>query len=63
MLIILALYIVLAWLVFSRLKLVRWGWISGTIAMLGGVFILLVFLAMFNHLTPSGNFVVVARGR
>jgi multidrug resistance efflux pump len=61
MLIILALYIVLAWLVFSRLKLVRWGWISGTIAMLGGVFILLVFLAMFNHLTPSGNFVVVAR--
>ena len=32
MLIILTLYVVLAWLVFSKLKLVRWGWISGTIA-------------------------------
>ncbi|MET4210115.1 hypothetical protein [Bradyrhizobium sp. LA2.1] len=30
MLIILTLYIVLVWLIFSKLKLVRWGWGSGT---------------------------------
>jgi multidrug resistance efflux pump len=61
MLIILTLYIVLVWLIFSRLKLVRWGWGSGTVAVLIGAFILAVFLAMFNYLTPSGSFVVISR--
>ena len=61
MLIILTLYIVLVWLVFFRLKLLRWGWASGTVAGLVGAFILAVFLAMFNYLTPSGNFVVISR--
>jgi len=60
-LIILTLYIVLAWLIFSKLKLLKWGWVSGTIVMLGGVFILSIFLALFNYLTPSGSFTVVAR--
>jgi multidrug resistance efflux pump len=61
MLIILTLYLVLVWLIFSRLKLVKWGWASGTFAVLTGAFILAVFMAMFNYLTPSGNFVVVSR--
>lgn len=61
MLIILTLYIVLAWLLFSKLKLVKWGWVSGTVAALGGAFILAVFLALFNYLTPSGSFTVVSR--
>ena len=61
MLIILALYVVLLWLVFSKFKWSRLGWISGTVAALGGMFILAVFLAMFNHLTPSGTFTVVSR--
>jgi multidrug resistance efflux pump len=61
MLIILTVYIVMMWLVFSKFKLVKWGWISGTLAVLGGAFILAVFLAMFNHLTPSGSFTVVSR--
>ena len=61
MLIILTLYIVLVWLVLSKLKLVRWGWGSGTVAVLGGAFILAVFLAMFNYLTPSGSFTIVSR--
>ncbi len=55
------LYAVLVWLVFAKLKLLRWGWFSGTIATLFGVFILAVFLAMFNYLTPYGSFVVVSR--
>jgi multidrug resistance efflux pump len=61
MLIILTLYIVLVWLVFSKFKLVKWGWGSGTVAVLGGALILAVFLAMFNYLTPSGSFTVVSR--
>jgi multidrug resistance efflux pump len=61
MLIILCLYLVLVWLLFSKLKLVKWGWGSGSIAALGGVFILAIFLAMFNYLTPSGSLTVVSR--
>lgn len=61
MLIILALYTLLVWLLFSKLKLVSWGWISGAIVALGGASILAVFLALFNHLTPSGSFTVVSR--
>jgi multidrug resistance efflux pump len=61
MLIILALYIVLVWLIFSKLKLVAWGWFSGGFIVLGGALILAVFMGLFNYLTPSGRFVIVAR--
>jgi multidrug resistance efflux pump len=61
MLIIVGLYLALVWLIFSKFKLLRWGWFSGTVSVLIGGFILAVFLAMFNHLTPSGQFVVVSR--
>jgi len=54
------LYLTLVWLVFRSFKLVRWGWFSGTVSVLIGGFILAVFLAMFNYLTPSGSFVVTA---
>jgi multidrug resistance efflux pump len=60
-LIILGLYLTLVWLVFSKFKLVRWGWFSGTLAVVIGGFILAMFLAMFNYLTPSGSVVVVSR--
>ena len=61
MLIILCLYLVLVWLVFSRLKLLKWGWGSGSVTALVGAFILAVFLAMFNYLTPSGSLTVISR--
>src|ERR1700737_1154140 len=61
MVIILCLYLVALWLVFSKLKLVRWGWASGTVAVLVGAFILAVFLALFNYLTPSGWVTVAGR--
>src|SRR5947207_4773505 len=61
MLIILCLYIVSLWLVFSKFKLVRWGWVSGTVAVLIGGFILAIFLALFNYLTPSGRVTVTGR--
>src|SRR5712691_8377493 len=53
MVIILCLYVVAMWLVFSKFKLVRWGWLSGTMSLLIGGFILATFLALFNYLTPS----------
>ena len=61
MLIILCLYLVGLWLIFSKFKLVRWGWFSGTVAVLVGAFILAVFLALFNYLTPSGKVTVAGR--
>ncbi|QHO74001.1 hypothetical protein ACH79_16550 [Bradyrhizobium sp. CCBAU 051011] len=45
----------------SSFKLVRWGWASGTVAVLIGAFILAVFVALFNYLAPSGSFVVISR--
>jgi multidrug resistance efflux pump len=61
MVIILSLYVIALWLLFSKLKLVRWGWLSGTVAILVGVFILATFLALFNYLTPSGRVTVAGR--
>ena len=39
MVIILCLYFVALWLVLSKFKLVRWGWLSGTVSLLVGGFI------------------------
>jgi multidrug resistance efflux pump len=61
MVIILCLYLVALWAVFSKFKLVRWGWLSGTISLLVGGFILAIFLALFNYLTPSGRVTVTGR--
>jgi multidrug resistance efflux pump len=61
MIIILCLYVVGLWLVFSKFRLVRWGWASGTVAVLAGAFILAIFLALFNYLTPSGRVTVAGR--
>jgi multidrug resistance efflux pump len=61
MVIILCLYVVALWLVFSKFKLVKWGWLSGTISLLVGGFILATFLALFNYLTPSGRVTVAGR--
>jgi multidrug resistance efflux pump len=61
MVIIFCLYVVALWLVFSKLRLVRWGWLSGAVSLLIGGFILATFLALFNYLTPSGRVTVTGR--
>jgi multidrug resistance efflux pump len=61
MVIILCLYVVALWLVFSKFKMVRWGWASGTVAILVGAFILAIFFGLFNYLTPSGRVTVSGR--
>jgi multidrug resistance efflux pump len=47
--------------VFSKFKLVRWGWVSGTVSLLVGGYSLETSLALFNHLTPSGRVTVTGR--
>src|SRR3954465_7602405 len=61
MIIILCLYVIALWAVFSKFKPVRWGWLSGTVLLLIGGFILAIFLALFNYLTPSGRVTVTGR--
>ena len=61
MLIILCLYVVALWAVFSKYKLVRWAWLSGTVSIVIGVLILATFMALFNYLTPSGKVTVTGR--
>lgn len=61
MLIVLTTYAVIVWLLFAKFKLVKWGWASGTLTAVIGAFILAVFLAAFNTLTPAGRFVVFGR--
>jgi multidrug resistance efflux pump len=58
---ILCLYFVALWLVFSKFRLIRWGWLSGTVSVLVGVLILATFLALFNYLTPSGRITVIGK--
>ncbi|MGR4928939.1 HlyD family secretion protein [Bradyrhizobium sp. CAR08] len=61
MLIILCLYFLALWLVFSKFRIVKWGWLSGMVSLLIGGFIIATFLALFNYLTPSGRVTVTGR--
>jgi len=61
MIIILCLYVVALWLVFSKFRLVKWGWLSGTVSIAVGILLLATFLALFNYLTPSGRVTVTGR--
>jgi multidrug resistance efflux pump len=61
MVIIAVAYLVLVWLLFSRLRLIRLSWFSGTVAAVIGVFILAAFMALLNYLTPTGRIVVGSR--
>lgn len=55
MLIVLALYFGLAWLVFSKLKLLPWNGASKTVIYGGAVILALVVIGALNHTTPSGR--------
>lgn len=61
MLIIFVTYLVLVWRLFWKLKLVRLTWLTGAAATLAGIFILAVFVAPLNSLTPTGRVVIGSR--
>jgi len=58
-LIVISLYVVAIWAIFAKFKVVRWGWLPGTIVVLIGTLILAT--ALFNCLTPSGRITVTGR--
>jgi multidrug resistance efflux pump len=61
MLIIVILYIGIAWLVFFRFKLLPWNWPWRIVTLLLGCAILAIFVALLNTLTPSGRIAVIGR--
>jgi multidrug resistance efflux pump len=61
MILILAVYLLLVWLIFAKFKLIKWSWTSGICAALIGAFILAVFLGYLNYLTPFGRVTIAGR--
>ena len=49
MLIIAALYTILVWLVFFKLKWLRWGWGSGTLTILVGILLCATFVGLLSY--------------
>jgi multidrug resistance efflux pump len=54
-------YLLILWLIFFRLRLLPFNWPWRIVALVTGVIIIAVFLALFNVLTPSGRVVVLGR--
>ncbi len=61
MLIVATLYILVAWLIFFRFRLLPWNWPWRIVTALIGIAILAVFVGLLNYLTPSGRIVIVSR--
>jgi multidrug resistance efflux pump len=61
MLIVTALYIVLVWLVFSRLKILPFNWPWRIAVVLAGIAIGAVFLGLINTLVPQGRLAVYGK--
>ena len=61
MLIVLAIYAGLIWLIFFQLKLLPWGRATQVLVSLIGLIIVLVVVGLLNTRTPSGRVTVVAR--
>ena len=59
MAIVAALYAVLVWLVFFKLKWLRWGWFTGTVTVLVGLFVCAIFVGFLSHLAPTGRVAVL----
>jgi multidrug resistance efflux pump len=61
MVIVAVLYAVLVWLVFFRLKLLPWGWLTGTVTVLVGVLVCAIFVGFLSYLAPTGRVTVISR--
>ena len=60
MVIVAGLYAVVVWLVFFRLKLLPWGWFTGTVTVLIGILGCAVFVGFLSYLAPTGRVAVVS---
>ena len=61
MLIVAAIYAVLVWLIFFRLKWLPWGWFTGTATVLVGILLCSVFVGFLNHFAPTGRVAVITK--
>ena len=55
------LYVLIVWLVFARLKWLRWGWGTGTATILLGLGVARSFAGFLSYLAPTGRVVVISR--
>lgn len=61
MFIIIALYAALIWLVFFRFKWLPFNWTFGSLAAFVGLCIVLIFVGLLSHFTPSGKIEVMGK--
>jgi RND family efflux transporter MFP subunit len=61
MVIVAVLYAILVWLIFFRLKWLRWGWGTGTVTIILGVLLCAVFVGFLSYLAPTGRVTVISR--
>jgi RND family efflux transporter MFP subunit len=61
MMIVAVLYAVLVWLIFFKLKWLRWGWGSGTVTVILGMLLCAVFVGFLSCLAPAGRVTVISR--
>ena len=60
MVVIAATYTLLVWLVFFRLKLLPWGWLTGTVTVIVGLLVCATFVGLLSSLAPTGRVTVIA---
>jgi RND family efflux transporter MFP subunit len=61
MVIVAVLYAILVWLLFFKLKWLRWGWGSGTVTVILGMVLCAVFVGFLSYLAPTGRVAVISR--
>lgn len=61
MVIVASLYAILVWLIFFRLKWLRWGWGNGTVTVIVGTLLCAVFVGFLSYLAPTGRVTVFSR--
>ncbi len=61
MVVVASLYAILVWLLFFKLKWLRWGWGSGTITVILGMLLCAVFVGLLSYLAPTGRVTVISR--
>jgi multidrug resistance efflux pump len=61
MMIVAVLYAVLVWLVFFKLKWLRWGWGTGAVTLTLGMLLCAVFVGFLSYLAPTGRVTVISR--
>ena len=61
MVIVAALYAILVWLIFFKLRWLRWGWGTGTVTVILGMLLCAVFVGLLSYLAPTGRVAVISR--